>query len=582
MRPSLLRRVVAVPLVALAALAAVAAPVAAADEPPGALTGAETAPPIGQAPGPSVPSGAPGDVVTLSGATTLSVAGRGWGHGIGMGQWGSLGYAVDHGWTYRQILDHFYGGTATTTTPDVTVTVRLEAFNDRHTPVYLESGAMTIRTLEGATIEQRGPAMRFRRIAPNTFSVEFASSCAGPWTRVDGEVKTSTIRVLPPAGADAPLAQTLAMCTGGTDLRYYRGEIRAVADPNGVQRTVNAVPLEQHQRGVVPRESPASWGNAAGGAGMNALRAQSVAARSYTLAESRYRYESGITSPEGDTLYARTCDTTSCHVYGGRAVRQGGTVSVLEHPNTDRAIVDTRGEIRVDSSGRPVYAMYSSSTGGHTAGGRFTPVVDDGDDVAGNPNHRWTTSIPVSTIESRYGKGTLQGIAVLSRNGLGDDGGRVTKVRLTFSGGTVELSGNEFRRFFGLKSDWFTPLGVPAGEGCPAAGLGGLDRLYSAYFLREPDLSGFAYWADRFRSGQSLVSISQAFTGSAEFTSTYGQLTNGDFVRLVYRNVMQREGDGAGVAYWTDILDRRVRGRGSVMALFSESAEYKVATGNCA
>ena len=40
--------------------------------------------------------------------------GQGWGHGIGMGQWGALGYAIgqDHGdgnWTYQQIVGHYYG-----------------------------------------------------------------------------------------------------------------------------------------------------------------------------------------------------------------------------------------------------------------------------------------------------------------------------------------------------------------------------------------------------------------------------------------------------------------------------------------
>jgi SpoIID/LytB domain protein len=45
---------------------------------------------------------------------SLSITGQGWGHGIGMGQWGALGYAIgqDHGdgnWTYTQIVDHYYG-----------------------------------------------------------------------------------------------------------------------------------------------------------------------------------------------------------------------------------------------------------------------------------------------------------------------------------------------------------------------------------------------------------------------------------------------------------------------------------------
>jgi len=44
----------------------------------------------------------------------LSITGQGWGHGIGMGQWGALGYAIgadngDGNWTYQQIVSHYYG-----------------------------------------------------------------------------------------------------------------------------------------------------------------------------------------------------------------------------------------------------------------------------------------------------------------------------------------------------------------------------------------------------------------------------------------------------------------------------------------
>ena len=69
-------------------------------------------------------------------------------------------------------------------------------------------------------------------------------------------------------------------------------------------RTVNTVYMQDYLRGVVPRESPASWGSDAGGAGLNALMAQAVAARSYAWAEDR-------------AAYAKTCDTTACQVYGG-------------------------------------------------------------------------------------------------------------------------------------------------------------------------------------------------------------------------------------------------------------------------
>jgi len=51
--------------------------------------------------------------VTGQNGSSVSVVGQGWGHGIGMGQWGALGYAIgqDHGdgnWTYSQIVGHYY------------------------------------------------------------------------------------------------------------------------------------------------------------------------------------------------------------------------------------------------------------------------------------------------------------------------------------------------------------------------------------------------------------------------------------------------------------------------------------------
>ena len=69
------------------------------------------------------------------------------------------------------------------------------------------------------------------------------------------------------------------------------------------------------------------------------------------------------------------------------------------------------------------------------------------------------------------------------------------------------------------------------------------------------------------------------FADSSEFRSTYGSLTNRQFVELVYRNVLDREGDAAGIAFWTGRLDRRVTSRGHLMASFSESSEYQRATG---
>src|SRR4051795_10688873 len=44
---------------------------------------------------------------TASAGTLFLLDGRGWGHGVGMSQWGAEGYAR-HGWDYRRILAHYY------------------------------------------------------------------------------------------------------------------------------------------------------------------------------------------------------------------------------------------------------------------------------------------------------------------------------------------------------------------------------------------------------------------------------------------------------------------------------------------
>ena len=59
-----------------------------------------------------------------SAASTLVITGHGWGHGIGMSQWGAYGYA-QHGWSYRQILAHYYPGTTIGSRPSPTVRVLL-------------------------------------------------------------------------------------------------------------------------------------------------------------------------------------------------------------------------------------------------------------------------------------------------------------------------------------------------------------------------------------------------------------------------------------------------------------------------
>lgn len=245
----------------------------------------------------------------------------------------------------------------------------------------------------------------------------------------------------PRVDPNLPLEQTIQRCESADRTAYYRGELRAVHN-DGAQRTVNAVPVESYLRAVVPLEMPASWANLGDGSGAEALEAQAVSARSYALAENR-------------TSYARTCDTISCQVYGGRATKRSGTITSNEHPLSDQAILDTAGLVRA-RDGEVARTEFSSSTGGWTAGGVFPAVEDLGDAVSINPNHDWQVELDVADIESRWGGRTLEAITISERNGLGSDGGRVEELQLIFGDEVFTMTGNEFRRAFSLKSDWFT------------------------------------------------------------------------------------------------------------------------------
>ena len=80
-------------------------------------------------------------------------------------------------------------------------------------------------------------------------------------------------------------------------------------------------------------------------------------------------------------------------------------------------------------------------------------------------------------------------------------------------------------------------------------------------------------------AGATLARISEQFARSGEFTRRYGSLTNRQFVEQIYRNVLGREGDPDGIAFWTKRLDDRRMTRGAVMLNFSESNEYVTKTG---
>lgn len=129
-----------------------------------------------------------------------------------------------------------------------------------------------------------------------------------------------------------------------------------------------------------------------------------------------------------------------------------------------------------------------------------------------------------------------------------------------------------------LRSWSAADLAVYLADSSTHAGLvPGAVRLYGAAFDRNPDASGLNFWIRERQRGVSLTRMATILAASAEFTTLYGDLGNRAFVEQVYRNVLNREPDAGGVAFWVSELNRGVT-RGKVLVGFSESAENKRAT----
>ncbi len=370
-----------------------------------------------------------GDVWPIGPASTIAVDGHGYGHGHGMSQYGSEG-AARAGLTSAQIMDFYYPGT---TAGQLGGQVKVWLTGDR-------DNALTVVARPGLTV--RDLVTKRKRTLPGRDATKWRLT-AGPGTRTQVSYFAHgwvDWRTLP---GDAELSaggQPITLVLPGGNKVAYRGALASRAPTPGKPKrlTVNRLPLESYLKGVVPRETFPSWHPAA-------LESQAIAARTYAAFE-RAEHGSGPLS----RIY-QICDTTSCQVYGGFSA---------EYATTNAAIDATRGSVRLDGAGQPAFTQFSSSNGGWSAAGSQPYLVaeqDPYDGWTGNPNSSWTLPLTAGNVEKNYPAiGTLTSIAVDTRDGNGEWGGRAVGMTLTGTAGTVETTGEDFRIRVGLKSSWFT------------------------------------------------------------------------------------------------------------------------------
>ncbi|MEO7649999.1 MAG: DUF4214 domain-containing protein, partial [Bryobacteraceae bacterium] len=100
-----------------------------------------------------------------------------------------------------------------------------------------------------------------------------------------------------------------------------------------------------------------------------------------------------------------------------------------------------------------------------------------------------------------------------------------------------------------------------------------ITNAYTAVLGRDPDYAGWRFAFDSIRSGQPRLGIVNSFIVSPEFVNTYGNLTNQQFVPLVYQNVLGRQPDSTGLLFWLGQLESGTS-RGQMMEAFFLSDEY--------
>jgi SpoIID/LytB domain protein len=339
--------------------------------------------------------------------TALIVTGHGWGHGVGLSQWGAYGYAL-HGWKYRRILSHYYPGT------------RMGHTGEQRVRVLLAHGAKTVTVGCAATMRVTDGRRLTRKLEAGEYGV--GPKLALPVRRHGLGLSFGHLAVFD--CARAPLT---------FDGRAYHGTLLLRSDGRHVS-VVNSLALDTYLRGVVPSESPSRWPLAA-------LEAQAVAARSYAVSELR------------PNAFYDLVPTTADQVYGGVAA---------ENPRSDHAVYATLGQV-LTWDGEVARTYYSSSSGGRTEavedawpGSAPLPYlrsVPDPYDTY-SPHHVWGPYQLSSTrLATRLGLGSSVESVLLHRN----DAWRVDSVDFRLaSGAVVSRSGERIARALHLLSTWFS------------------------------------------------------------------------------------------------------------------------------
>jgi stage II sporulation protein D len=385
------------------------------------------------------PTPPPGPTVLGSSVTFF---GRGYGHGVGMSQYGARGRALA-GEDAATILAHYYRGATVGSIPLATrirvrVLYRYHATPTRPLVVYGRRGTWTVDGVAAAF----PPDARLRVIPATSGSTTTwrirVTSAAGVVLHTGPKPSSLIIR-----GTEA--ATRLELRSKASTYDEYRGVLRVkTASSAALATVINDLPLETYIRGVVPAEMSSAWPPAA-------LEAQTIASRSYAARHLR----PGVS-------YYDVVDTSAAQVYRG-AKGEKVTTNAIVRASAGRvlrsgsAIANTLYHSAGGGGTENNENVYTSATGAKVAGvvsylrGSMDRAPDGTSYDAASPYATWSTrTYSRSQLSAWFAADSRTNVGTLSALDLRDRGvsGRLISVRLIGSSGTKKVSADVFRSIF--------------------------------------------------------------------------------------------------------------------------------------
>ena len=407
----------------------------------------------------------------------FTLVGSGWGHGVGMSQWGAFGMARA-GYDAASIASHYYRGTQILPAQDdmdIRANLLFQVPRSVMRSQALDPTGGGIEVTVGPTVVVGSPVDDF------VFTVrdgQVGVERVGGGQAVDlGMAPTVTVRW---AGTRAPgtapggptllnVARTRdGLASDGHRYRYGTVEVVPVSTNAGVRlNVVNSVRIhDEYLYGI--SEVSSSWPEAA-------MQAQVLAARTYALS----KIDSGV---------RQSC---SCHVDDGGGPYFDQTFTGWGKASAamgDRWVAAVNATMTSDVTGsailhegKAIRAFYHSSSGGATQsvqdvwGGTLPYVVSVPDpwmQVPENPNASWQAVVSQAQMAAAFGVPVVQSVDVSERH----ISGAVKAVQATLpDGSTVRRTGPQWASALKLKSRYIStidgrvgaPMPVPADVPAP-------------------------------------------------------------------------------------------------------------------